>query len=83
VGRYGAVTRESALQELKEPPCDPALVQADKEFVIKKLGLSDLEFEQMMRAPVKTFRDYGNSAGVIRILKRIQHALRSLGLQYR
>jgi N-acetyl sugar amidotransferase len=79
----GGVTRESALQELQEPPCDPALMQSDKEFVIKKLGFSDVEFEQMMRAPTKSFRDYKNGAGLIRLLKRAQHGLRSMGLQYR
>lgn len=79
----GGMTREKALQELAEPPCEPTLMQSDKEFVIKKLGLSELEFEQIMRTPPKTFRDYPNGSAYIRILKRLQHWLRSVGLQYR
>jgi hypothetical protein len=54
----GEMTREQGLAALKEPNCDPQLLRQDREFVIKKLGLSEESFEQIMRLPKKTIADY-------------------------
>jgi hypothetical protein len=77
------MTREKALEELTTPPCEPELMKADKEFVIKKLGFTDIEFEQIMAAAPKTYRDYPNGRWYITRLKNLQHFLRKVGLQYR
>jgi len=79
----GGMTREKALEELQTPPCDAALIQSDKEFVIKKLGMTDTEFERIMKAPPKSYKDYPNGRSYITKLKRAQHWLRSVGLQYK
>ena len=64
--RSGQMTREEALEKLKEPPLE------DKELVkycIKKLGLTDEEFEEIMSAETKTFLDYPTYYPIIRALR--------------
>jgi hypothetical protein len=36
------------------------MAETDRQFVIKKLGLTEQEFEQIMAAPPKTYWDYPN-----------------------
>jgi len=72
----GEITREHALAELAELPYPAALQQSDREYVIKKLGLTEPEFEQIMSAPPKRFSDYpsyvnGVPARVARSLRRV------------
>jgi len=55
------MTREEALEELKHDICSPNEMREDKEYVIKKFGLNEEEFEEIMSQPVKTFRDYPNN----------------------
>jgi N-acetyl sugar amidotransferase len=54
----GTVTREEALSSMEEPICDPDLLRQDKEFVIKKLGVTAEEFESIMQLPKKSIADY-------------------------
>ena len=56
----GQLTRDVALEELHKPPCPPSLIEEDLEYVIKKLGLTDSEFEKIMTEPPKSYRDYPN-----------------------
>lgn len=44
------LTREKAIEMIQEPIYDPDLYKQDKEFVLKKLGLSKPEFERIMNA---------------------------------
>ena len=57
----GQLTREEALKELEAgfySSEDEA--EKDKDYVIKKLGLSKEEFADIMKSPVKSYRDYPN-----------------------
>ena len=54
----GEVTREQALEELGIPTYAPAMQEEDREYVVKKLGLTDVEFNRIMTAPKKTYWDY-------------------------
>ena len=56
--RSGEMTRAEAQQKLLEPPYDPKLMEEDKNYVIKKLGIVDSEFEQIWNLPNKSFLDY-------------------------
>jgi len=49
----GQMTRSAALQELEKPLYDPAQLQSDKEYVMKKFGLTPREFEKIMQLPIK------------------------------
>jgi N-acetyl sugar amidotransferase len=49
----GQMTKEEALLELEKPLYDPLQLEADKEYVMKKFGLSPEEFDKIMHLPVK------------------------------
>lgn len=64
----GQMTREEALRDLAEPSAPPELMEQDRTYVLKKLGLSEAEFEAILAAPNKTFADYPSSDALWRRL---------------
>lgn len=64
----GQMTREKAIEELNQPPAPKEMLVQDREYVIKKLGLSEQEFEQILKSPNKTFEDYPNTDSMWRRL---------------
>jgi N-acetyl sugar amidotransferase len=52
------ITREKALQELDLPLYSQSELKAEKDYVLKKLSLTEYEFEDIMQKPVKSFKDY-------------------------
>ncbi|MCJ7463931.1 MAG: N-acetyl sugar amidotransferase [Thermoplasmata archaeon] len=58
----GEMTREEALEELKKPPYPLEMQEADKTYVVKKLGITEEEFERIMNLPKKTIYDYPSHA---------------------
>lgn len=76
----GQMTREAALEAVKAPPYGPELQQEDVAYVCKKLGLSHAEFERIMGAAVRSFRDYRNSFAAVQALKSTVNRLRGAGL---
>lgn len=54
----GQMTKETALKELQAPPYPPELLKIDKQFVLKKLELSESEFDAYMRQPVRNHREF-------------------------
>ncbi len=67
----GQMTREKALSLMEEPVYPDKGLADDREYVIKKLGLSESEFEGIMAAPPKTFMDYPNSYARIEWAKAV------------
>ncbi len=57
----GQMTRAHALEELKHAPIDTELLKQDRDYVVKKLGLTEEEFEQILSNPNKDFSDYPNN----------------------
>ena len=76
----GEITRETALQDLQNPAYAPSVQEEDREYVAKKLGLSDAEFDAIMRLPRKNFLDYPSSGRVLEgpLFKGIYILLRDL-----
>jgi hypothetical protein len=56
----GQLTRDRALAEISEPAYPPELVEPDKAFVAKKLGVSVQEFDAVMALAKKRYSDYPN-----------------------
>jgi N-acetyl sugar amidotransferase len=55
----GQITRDEALEEIKKNPYpSEELLQEDREFLIKKLGITNADFESIMAMPVKAHTDY-------------------------
>ena len=67
--RSGQMTREQASEKLKEPPISEEQARKDREYVIEKLGLTDEQFEEIMSADPKTFRDYHTNYPTIKALR--------------
>lgn len=69
------MTREEAIQKLDEPAYDPELLQTDKEFVLKKLGFSEEEFEKYMNATIHDHLDYPSITAFEHKLRKIKKAI--------
>jgi len=57
----GQMSRDGALEELRHPPLDKNLLEQDRVYVLKKLGLTESEFELILNNPNKKFSDYPNN----------------------
>jgi len=72
----GQMTRIEALEiVMKDPYPSSELLHEDKEYVIKKLGFSEEEFDQLMAAPVKTYREYPNDDALRQTLRMVRSLL--------
>jgi N-acetyl sugar amidotransferase len=58
----GQMTRGEALELIKKDPITDSQTQKDKEYVIRKFGLSPKEFDELMALPVKSYKDYPNQS---------------------
>ena len=54
----GQITKNEACEELKQPAYNPSELKHDKEYVLKKLGLTESEFEAIMNSPVRDHREF-------------------------
>lgn len=52
------ITRDEALAELQRPPIAEEIARTDREFVLKKLGLTEEEYQRVLAAPPKTYWDF-------------------------
>lgn len=69
----GQISREEALEEISKPPAPKEMLEQDRDYVIKKLGLSEDEFESILKAPNKTYSNYPNNE---RLWKRFNSIIR-------
>lgn len=75
----GQITRDEALKELESTDYPESMIAEDRELFCRKLNLSEAEFEEIMAAPVKSFRDYKNSYGFVQFLRSGVNSLRKRG----
>jgi len=54
----GETSREDALSEINKPSYDKNMQQSDTSYIIKKLGISHQEFENILKMPAKNYKDY-------------------------
>lgn len=73
----GEITREEALDVLKTPPADIQMIEDDKEYVLKKLGISETDFQTIMNTPVKSILDYPNNYLLEMKFRRLLNSLRN------
>lgn len=78
----GQMTREEALKSINEEPYDINESKVDKEYVIKKLGFTEEEFEEIMKCPIKSHYDYPSdrtlSNAIFRYKEKLKEILRIL-----
>jgi N-acetyl sugar amidotransferase len=87
----GEITREEALEELKGETYPAGLQQQDKEYVIKKLDVTEAEFEAIMNLPRKSFSDYPSYHAFVRsrpytaahgVYRFLKHKVLRVGVQH-
>lgn len=54
----GQLTKDEALAELARPAYDPQQLASDYDFVVKKLGLTAGQFEELMAVPPRPHTDF-------------------------
>lgn len=52
------ITKEEALEEMKQPIYNPEQLKIDKEFVLKKLNLTEEEFDAYIKAPRREHTEF-------------------------
>ena len=67
----GEIIREYALEELKNKPYDPEKIEAEKDYIAKKLGITLKEFEEILNSPPKSYKDYPNNEKKLQFLYRV------------
>jgi N-acetyl sugar amidotransferase len=67
----GEISRDEALKKISEQPFKETDVKRDIEYVIKKLGLTDTEFREILNKPNRTFLEYPSYYPVIKNLIKI------------
>jgi N-acetyl sugar amidotransferase len=60
----GQITKADALAELALPLYEPAQLREDLQFVLKKLGLSAYEWEELMAQPARPHTDFATERSV-------------------
>jgi hypothetical protein len=66
--RNGEITRNEALKELDQPLYSPMDLVEERRFVLKKLGFSDVEFDEIMNSPPVPHDFYPTDATYIKPL---------------
>ena len=74
----GQLSREDALKLASIPSYpSPELEEADRQFVMKKLGITEEDFQAYMKAPIRSFREFPNNFTTVARLKLIVNWMRS------
>jgi N-acetyl sugar amidotransferase len=71
----GQMSRDEALELMKCEIYPPADLAADRTYAIKKLGLTEQEFEQIMSLPARSFHAYPNGYGLAMTLRKVRRFL--------
>lgn len=54
----GQISREEAMKELAQPLYKPRELEEEKVYILKKLNLSEAEFEQIMKEPPRAHSEF-------------------------
>jgi N-acetyl sugar amidotransferase len=71
----GQMTRDEALERLKESSYDPATIAQDFEYIATKLGISVEELQSYLDAPNKSYRDYKSQLGMFLLGAKVMNWL--------
>ena len=74
----GQMSRDDALAEMAKPAYEPELLRQDTQFVLKKFGLTDGEFDAILKAPPKKATDYPGHHFFFRRMLRMKNVFRHI-----
>jgi N-acetyl sugar amidotransferase len=66
----GQMTRDHALENMEEPVFPPDRLKEERDYVIKKLAITEEEFEQIMSLPTRTFEAYPTNYSLTERIKK-------------
>lgn len=78
----GQLSRESALDEMRADPYANNNLIEDRTFVIKKLGLTETEFDEIMKAPPKPYWAYPSNKLLFEDLRSLKAAFKRIATNY-
>ena len=76
----GQMTREEALERISKPEMSEEYLKKEFEYVAHKLDLTTTELQAIFDAPNKTYKDYKNKMGIIKLGSKV---MQKLGLEKR
>ncbi|MFC9983454.1 N-acetyl sugar amidotransferase [Microbacterium keratanolyticum] len=76
----GQISRADALLALEQDDYPESLRRIDAQLLRKKLSLSEEDYEQILRTPPRSFREFRNSYAFVQFLRRTVNLLRRFGL---
>ncbi len=80
--RSNQLSRNEALEMINKPPySDQSEKQIDKDFVLKKLGISEIDFDKILNKENKSYKCYKNKNLFIGQMKTFYNFLRKNGIQ--
>lgn len=68
----GNLTRERALELLEEPLYEPDELRRDRQYLCRKLRISEADLELFMNSPIHHYADFDNWEGQYRRMKAVQ-----------
>ena len=72
------MSREEALKELEKPLYDERELKEDKEYIAKKLGVSNEEFETILQMPSHKYSDFPNMTEKYDRMRKVQNFVSKL-----
>lgn len=67
----GQMTRDEALEKLKESPYDPDIIQQDFDYIATKLRISSDELRGYLKMPQKFYWDYPNNKSYFELGEKV------------
>ncbi len=77
----GQMGRSEAMEEMEQDPYEHGELARDREFVIKKLGLSEHEFDAIMAAPPKKHEEYPSNRFFFQDLRRLRERFKAVATE--
>jgi len=74
--RNQEITRQDAIMELSKPMYDLSELKVDREYVLKKLGFSEQEFDLIIKAPATGHQAYYSSWWIFEFFSKIYKVFR-------
>lgn len=72
------ISREEAIEELKSPTYDKKQIEDDYKYVIKKLKITEGEFERIISMPQKNATDYPSNYIYLHKMNAVKNIFRSI-----
>jgi hypothetical protein len=77
------MTRDDALKELASPPYDPEQIREDEAYILKKLNISQIEWDKVMAQPPTPNDAYFSQEKLIRFAEKLLGKKRTAAIKQR